>query len=163
MSYTVDMKMRFIWVGKTRNDLLRGLIADYLERISKFADCAVLEIKEAPHTKKTDTKVIKSREGKSIQEVIESQKGYNIVVDEKGREFTSEALAQFMQQRIEGGARQINFIVGSFLGLSPDLAAKSDLRLSLSKLTFTHEMARLILVEQVYRSFTIIHRRSYQK
>jgi 23S rRNA (pseudouridine1915-N3)-methyltransferase len=159
----VDMKIRFIWVGKTRNGLLRGLITDYLERISKFTDCAVLEIKEEPHTKKIDIKVIKSREGKAIREVTESQKGYNVVVDEKGRELTSEAFAEFVQQRIEGGTRQINFIVGSFLGLSPDLAATSDLRLSLSKLTFTHEMARLILVEQVYRSFTIIHRRPYQK
>lgn len=156
------MKICLVWIGKTRNGWLKALIDDYLQRIRRFARCSVVEVKEEKG-KKVNLSAVKARENKGILESIGHDKAYNILLDSKGRELTSEEFADFLSKRQGDRTKQINFIIGNFLGLSEEVRQQADMLLSLSKLTFTHEMARLILVEQIYRSFAIIHSLPYQK
>lgn len=86
-----------------------------------------------------------------------------VVLDQKGRELDSNGLAALVEKQRMRGAKQITFVVGGFGGISTALAGRADLLLSLSKMTLTHEMARLVIVEQVYRAFTILHRLPYPK
>ncbi|QQS32757.1 MAG: 23S rRNA (pseudouridine(1915)-N(3))-methyltransferase RlmH [Acidobacteriota bacterium] len=150
------MRFTFVWVGKTRNKHLLALQEDYLARLSKFADCSIGEVREFASAK------LREDEGKRILEKLRPGT-FVCVLDEKGKQETSKELAGRIQGWQERSVRDIVFVIGGAEGVSAAVAERADHRLSLSFLTFTHEMARVFLLEQLYRAFTILKGFPYQK
>ena len=150
------MKFRFIWIGKTRNENYRALQDEYLQRLSHFVKCEIVEIKDsAPH----ETKEI---EGKRILEKL-NQSPFVCLLDVGGRSISSPHLAKDVEKWQSAGFKEVTFIIGGADGVSSEVAARASDRLSLSFLTFTHEMARVVLLEQLYRAYTILKGFPYQK
>jgi 23S rRNA (pseudouridine1915-N3)-methyltransferase len=150
------MKFRFVWIGKTKDKNWRALQEEYLQRLSHFAKFEIAEIKESqPH----ETKEV---EGKRILDAL-PQNGFVVLLDVIGKEFGSHELSKEVENWQNRGLREVVFVVGGQDGVSEDVARRADLRLSLSKLTLTHEMARVLLAEQLYRCYTILNNYPYQK
>lgn len=152
------MRFRIIWPGKTRDARLRALIEDYSERLSHFVRCEVTELRELGRVDKTGI----ARESKRISDGLRPG-AVTILLDPEGSEWTSQQLADQVRSWESSGIKEVAFVVGGPRGVTPDLAARADKRWSLSRLTLTHEMARVLLLEQLYRAYTIVHGLPYQK
>ena len=139
------MKLRIVWVGKTKNPHISNLSTDYAARIKHFLPLEIAEVKEQ--------KLISSLE--SADRVV--------VLDPKGKSWSSEQLAAFLQQHMTSDPRRLTFVIGDFAGLPPEVKDRADIQWSLSPLTLTHELARVLLLEQIYRALTIIHNLPYSK
>ncbi|MEZ5429125.1 MAG: 23S rRNA (pseudouridine(1915)-N(3))-methyltransferase RlmH [Pyrinomonadaceae bacterium] len=150
------MHFRFIWVGKTRDKNWRALQEEYLQRLSHFVKFEIVEIKDGA---RHETKEI---EGKRILEKL-NQSSFLCLLDLKGRAISSYRFAKEVVKWQNRGLKEIAFVIGGADGVSEEVVEKADFSLSLSGLTFTHEMARVILIEQLYRAFTIIKGFPYQK
>ncbi len=150
------MKFRFVWIGKTKDKNWKALHEEYLGRLSHFVKCDVVEIREsAPH----DTKEI---EGKRILDVL-NPKGFVCLLDITGKQIGSDELARQVEKWQLRGLKEVSFVIGGADGVSAEIRDFADFRLSLSFMTFTHDMARVILLEQLYRAFTILKGFPYQK
>lgn len=150
------MKFRFIWIGKTKNKQWKALQEDYLERLSHFVKYEIVEIKDPAGSDK------KEIEGKQIVGHL-NPSSFVVLLDVKGKLIDSAGLSKTIEKWQIGGLKEAVFIIGGADGVSDEVAQKADLMLSLSFLTFTHEMARVVLVEQLYRSYSIINGFPYQK
>ena len=155
------MKLRFVWIGKTKSAPIRELVREYLDRISKFAAVELTELRDRNDVG-GDTERIIDKEGEDIL-TRTSGAPYMIALDERGRELDSRALAALIDKHRQAGTKEITFVIGGYGGLSDPVRKRADLVLALSKMTLTHEMTRVLLAEQVYRAFTIIHNLPYQK
>ena len=153
------MRLRVIWTGKTRDAHLRALVAEYLERLSHFARCEVSEFRESGATLE---KAGIDRDSRRISDGLR-EGAINILLDSSGTEWSSQQLAEAIQRWQDNGTKEVAFIVGGPNGVSKELSARANKRWSLSRLTLTHEMARVVLLEQLYRAYTIIHGLPYQK
>ena len=150
------MRFRFVWVGKTRNKNYLALQDEYLQRLSHFVKCETVEIRDsAPHEGK-------EIEGKRILEKL-NQTPFVCLLDVTGRGLSSPELAKEIEKWQNAGTKEISFVIGGADGIAPEVAASASVVLSLSFLTFTHEMARVVMLEQLYRAFTIIKGFPYQK
>lgn len=150
------MHFRFIWVGKTRNKNYLALQEEYLRRLSHFVKCEVVEVRDsAPHEGK-------EIEGKRILEKL-NHSSFVCLLDVGGRGLSSPDMAKEIGKWQNAGVKEITFIIGGADGISAEVAEKATLVLSLSFLTFTHEMARVVMLEQLYRAYTIIKGFPYQK
>ncbi len=152
------MRIRIIWTGKTRDARLRALIEDYAERLSHFARFEVTELRELGRTDKSGI----DKETKRISDALRPG-SMTVLLDPDGSEWTSQQLAAQVQSWEGNGIKEVAFVVGGPSGLADDLKARADKRWSLSRLTLTHEMARVLLLEQLYRAYTIVHGLPYQK
>jgi 23S rRNA (pseudouridine1915-N3)-methyltransferase len=152
------MRIRIIWTGKTRDARLRALIEDYAERISHFTRCEVTELREVGRTDKTGI----DKESKRISDGLRPG-SVTVLLDPDGTEWTSQQLAAQVQKWEGNGIKEVAFVVGGPNGVADDLKSRVDKRWSLSRLTLTHEMARVVLLEQLYRAYTIVHGLPYQK
>lgn len=150
------MKFRFVWIGKTRDKDWKTLQDRYLKRLSHFISCEITEIRESS---KGESKEI---EGNRILQLL-NPKSFAILLDVNGETISSHALAAKIEKWQVASQREIFFIICGPDGASDELAMRADYRLSLSILTFTHEMARVLLLEQLYRAFSIIKGLPYQK
>lgn len=146
------MRFRFIWVGKAKDKNWRALQDEYLQRLSHFIKCETVEIRDSD----------KQTEGKRILEKL-NQNTFACVLEASGQALTSAELAKQLENWQNKGTKEISFIIGGADGLAPEVAERADLRLSLSFLTFTHEMARVVMLEQLYRACTIIKGFPYQR
>ena len=155
------MKLRFVWVGKTRHAPVRQLVEEYLERVRRFAPVEVTELRDRNDIG-GDARQIIEREGEDILSRLDDG-AFVVAMDERGREMDSFKLADFIEQHRLSGTKQVTFVIGGHHGLSEAVRRRAGLVLALSRLTLTHEMARVLLTEQVYRAFTIIHDLPYQK
>jgi 23S rRNA (pseudouridine1915-N3)-methyltransferase len=154
------MRLRLIWVGKTRNEHLRALADDYLKRLSRFARCEVVELRESAAA---DERACLEEEGKRIQGSLASD-ALAVLLDVSGpTRWSSEELAAQVEAWQSRSVKEVAFVVGGHLGVSEEVRRRAQLRWSLSRLTLTHEMARVLLVEQLYRAFTITRGLPYQK
>ncbi len=153
------MRLRVVWTGKTREAHLRALIEEYLQRLSHFAKCEVSEFRE---TAGAQRKVGIDKDSQRISDGLRAG-AINVLLDPEGDEWTSAQLAKQIEQWQNSGTKELTFIVGGPNGVSVELAARASKRWSLSRLTLTHEMARVVLLEQLYRAYTIIHGLPYQK
>ncbi len=151
------LKLRFIWIGKTDVKYLAEGVDDYCDRLRHYANCELLVIKPAPAA--LGVAKIKVAETKAIIEKLAPGE-IHLILDEHGKAHTSASLAALIDTMRQGGTHRINFIVGGAHGLEMSMLTDYP-AICLSSLTFTHQMARLILVEQLYRAFTIIHGRGY--
>jgi 23S rRNA (pseudouridine1915-N3)-methyltransferase len=153
------MRLRIIWVGKTKNEHMRALADEYLQRLKRFARCEVMELNASRAALAREGI---AEEGKRIISALHSE-AYVVLLDVLGREWSSPQLASEIERWQVEGKREVAFIVGGHNGVSVEVSARADMRWSLSRLTLTHEMVRPLLLEQIYRAYTIIHGLPYQK
>jgi 23S rRNA (pseudouridine1915-N3)-methyltransferase len=155
------MRIRLIWVGKTRNEHVRALVGDYLQRLGRFVRCEVTELRESASG---DERGVIEEESRRIASALVRADGVTVLLDVEGRrEWSSPELAEQVERWQLEGKKEIAFVIGGHLGVGAELKARADVRWSLSRLTLTHEMARVVLVEQLYRAYTIMHGLPYQK
>lgn len=155
------MKLRFVWIGKTKSAPVKQLIQEYLGRIGKFASVEVTELRDRDDVG-GDARRIIDKEGEDILSRTASA-AYMIALDERGRELDSIRLAELVEKHRLAGTKQITFVIGGHFGLSDAVRDRADLVLALSRMTLTHDLARVLLTEQVYRAFTMIRDLPYQK
>jgi len=155
------MKIRILWPGKTRNQNMRELQGTYLEKINRLERCELIETKEAKGIAEKMGKKILAIEADGLEKHMKGD--YIICLVDKGKEMNSEEFARFLRERKGDSTSTVTFIMGGFLGLADRILKKSHLLLSLSKMTFSHELSRVVLLEQIYRSLTILHGRQYAK
>ncbi|HEX8177088.1 MAG TPA: 23S rRNA (pseudouridine(1915)-N(3))-methyltransferase RlmH [Pyrinomonadaceae bacterium] len=154
------MRFRFVWVGKTRNEHLRALCDEYLKRLKRFTRFEVLEVRESAQQAR-DAGI--EDEGRRILGGLHSD-AFVVLLDVEGREWTSFELASQIEKWQEAGSiKEVAFVIGGHWGVSAKVQERVAARWSLSRLTLTHEMARMLMLEQVYRAYTIIHGLPYQK
>ena len=153
------MRLRLVWTGKTKDAHIRALLDEYLKRLSHFAKCDVSELRESSGAAK-QTGI--DRDSKRISDGLR-QGSVTVLLDPDGSEWSSHDLASELRRWQDSGTKEVTFIVGGPAGVSEELSKRATKRWSLSRLTLTHEMARLLLVEQLYRAYTIIHGLPYQK
>lgn len=151
------MKIRFIFVGKTTERWLQDGIREYSERLEHYASVEML-IVSASARQEPARQV--EEEGQSILKAIGSR-DWVVLLDEHGQMLRSVALAEFLEKRTSAGISVFTFVIGGAYGLSEAVRERAKMVLSLSAMTFTHQMARLILMEQVYRAMTIRRGESY--
>ena len=152
------MRLQIIWPGKTRDARLKALIADYSDRLSHFVRCEIVELREEGRNERAGI----DRESARISDALRPG-AVKVVLDPAGVEWTSHELANQVRKWEGSGIKEVAFILGGPRGLSEELSARADKRWALSRLTLTHEMARLLLFEQLYRAYTIVHNLPYQK
>ena len=147
------MKIRFLWVGKTRNKHYLALQEDYLQRLSHFAKCEIVEVKDGGG---------KESEGQRIVQNLNPTSSI-CLLDVEGRSVSSHELSGEIEKWQNTGRRETTFVICGADGVSEQVAKMATDRISLSFLTFTHEMARVVLLEQLYRAHTILKGFPYQK
>ena len=153
------MHLRLIWVGKTKNEHLRALVEDYLGRLRRFIRTEVTELRES--SARTEREGIEE-EGRRIIGALHRD-AFVILLDVEGREWSSTQLAGEIEKWQTTGKREVAFVIGGHNGVSTEVTGRANFSWSLSRLTLTHEMARVVLTEQLYRAYTIIHGLPYQK
>jgi 23S rRNA (pseudouridine1915-N3)-methyltransferase len=146
------MRFKFVWVGKTKNKNWLGLQEDYLQRLSHFVKYDISELRDGT----------KDTEGKLILETL-NPNSFTCLLDVEGKALSSHDLSQRIENWQNQSIKEISFIIGGADGVSNSILEKADMRFSLSKLTLTHEAARVLLIEQLYRGYTILKGFPYQK
>ena len=145
------MKIKILFVGKTVDDRITSIVDDYLKRIKNID----ITVKIVPGAKKKySVEVQKSEEGRSILSFIDDSE-FVAILDDKGDSFTSRQFAEWLERR-QTASHNITFVVGGAYGFSNEIYDRADSRISLSKMTFSHQIVRAIFAEQLYRAFTII-------
>jgi 23S rRNA (pseudouridine1915-N3)-methyltransferase len=155
------MKIKIITISKTKSEYAEAE-NEFLKRLQRYAEVAVLNIKEEPITKNRSGNEIKQLEGDKLISKID-QDAFVIVLDQKGKDMTSLEFAQQIEQIRDFKGAKINFIIGGPLGLSGEVLGRANLVISFSQMTFTHQMIRLLLLEQIYRGFEILKGTDYHK
>ena len=152
------MRLRIFWLGKTRDSRLRELIDDYVDRLSHFARVDITELREGGRTDRAGI----DKDLKRISDALPPNATL-VALDPGGVEWTSEELAAQVQKWEISGTKEVALLIGGPNGLSSSLISRADKCWSLTRLTLTHEMARVLMLEQLYRAYTIIHGLPYQK
>lgn len=156
------MNINIICVGSIKESFLNDALLEYKIRLSKWANVKIIELKEEKLPKNYSDKDIENVIDKESSRIIECLKGYTILLDIGGKELDSIGLANKITE-IQNVSSTINFVIGGSYGTSKNLKGKVDYRLSFSKLTFPHQLFRVMLLEQIYRAFTIINNVTYHK
>ena len=154
--------MRFLWVGKTKNPSLLKVEEKYLKRIEQHFP---VQTSRVPDFKKSDPHQERAQSEREAQQIEKAlpPKTYLAVLDSLGEELTSPGLASSLAALMNRGVPEVTFLVGSHLGIPQRIKDRADLKLSLTKLTLPHELARVVLLEQIYRAVTIIKGLPYHK
>lgn len=155
------MNVKLLWPGKMKNAVLRDLQEHYLKRIRELAPCQIIETAAARGLEERFGEKIKEIEARGLEKHFKDD--YIVCLFDEGQEMSSQEFARFFERCSAGSARTVTFVVGGFLGLARRILEQADFRLSLSKMTFSHELARIILMEQIYRSLSIMKGRQYAK
>lgn len=148
------MKIAIISVGRIKKEYIKDGFNDYVSRVLRYAPIETHEVKDAVATQKTLVERSLKVEAERIAGKLRSS-DFVVALTDSGRGFTSKEFSGFMEKVASSGKKRICFIVGGSYGLHPTLIEGSDASLSLSKMTMPHELARLVLAEQLYRAFTI--------
>ena len=156
------IKIKLICVGKIKEKYLNEAISEYLKRLSGYCSFEIVEVKDEKIAPNTSDEKIKEIESNRIIEKI-NDRDYVILLDLRGKQLSSEEFALKMDSLVSQGTGSYCFIIGGSLGVSENLKNKADFLLSFSKLTFTHQMMRLLVMEQIYRVFKINNNETYHK
>jgi len=154
------MKIVLLSVGKTSNDYVKAEFVSYVKRLSHYIDFESIEIPNIKNSKNLSKLELKRNEGESIIKFI-LPNDYIILLDENGVNLNSIDFSKKMQKYMLNSYKRIVFVVGGAFGFSNEIYDLSNEKLSLSKMTFSHQMVRLFFIEQLYRSFTIINNEKY--
>jgi 23S rRNA (pseudouridine1915-N3)-methyltransferase len=153
------VRLRLIWVGKTRNAHVAALVDDYVRRLARFSRTEVTELREGTSA---DERALIEEEGKRIAAALTSG-SLTVLLDVEGRQFSSHELAAQIEAWQNAGTKEVAFVIGGHLGVTEEIKRRASVRWSLSRLTLTHELARVFVVEQLYRAHTILRGLPYQK
>lgn len=159
------MKIKIYAIGKIKEAYLKVGIEEYVTRIKPYCGIEIIEVKDEPISDNPSIKDIekaKDNEGKRVIKLLKNNE-YLIALDLNKEQFKSEQFADFLMQKLTENGSSISFVIGGSYGLSDELKARSNYSISLSDLTFLHQMSRLILLEQIYRSFKILNKEVYHK
>lgn len=151
------MRLKVVWVGKTRQDWIRTALDDYASRIKKYMPLELIEVREE---KGAEAEHIRSLECEKLAKHI-PKGGRLIVLDERGTSLTSAEFASLLGSYRDSGYSEVVFAIGGAYGFTPSFRSKGSKVVSLSPMTFTHQMVRVFLLEQIYRGFTILNGEPY--
>ncbi len=154
------MKVALVLVGKTVNKHFVELIDEYAGRVKHYIGFDIITIPELKNTKSLSADQQKQQEGELILKQMQAG-DYVVLLDEHGKEFRSVEFSSYMEQKMQTVNKRLVFVIGGPYGFSPDVYAKANEKISLSKMTFSHQMVRLIFVEQLYRAMTIMRGEPY--
>ena len=154
------MKITLLTVGKTDKDWVKQGLDIYVSRLKHYIPFSIVEIPELKNVSALTKEQIKSKEGELILKNIRPTDDV-ILLDERGKQYTSIELAGIIQDKISYAGKDIVFIIGGAYGFSDAVYQRSNSKLSLSKMTFSHQMVRAIFAEQIYRAFTIMRGEPY--
>jgi len=154
------MRLSIICMGKTRERFIQEGIAKYMRYLKPYTVVEIKELKAERVGDLKDAPLIRKKEADKIFNVAAAG-ALLVALDERGQEFTSHEFAAFVNGTLEAGAREMTFIIGGAMGLDEKVIARANKVMALSRWTLTHEMARLVLLEQLYRAFTIIKGKTY--
>ena len=154
------MKVKLLMVGKTRERYIDEGFKLYKKRISHYLTIEEQTIDGLKKTKNLLPLEFKALEGELIQKILKNQDTV-VLLDEKGKDFDSVGFAGFVQKRMNTGAKQLIFVIGGAYGFSEEIYRRADHKISLSRMTFSHQIIRLIFAEQFYRAMTILKNEPY--
>ena len=154
------MKIALWTVGKQHDVYVKGGIEEFTKRLSKYFTVEWQIIPVPKNATMLSEGEMKLKEGESIRQLLKDD-DYLVALDERGKELTSESLSQFIAQRADSGTKRLVFLIGGAYGLDKEVMNKAKMHWSLSKLTFPHQLVRLILAEQLYRACTILRNEKY--
>jgi 23S rRNA (pseudouridine1915-N3)-methyltransferase len=155
------MTIELAVVGKTGQAFVDTGLDLYIKRIKRYVNFSLNEIKTAKFSTKTPVQEIKEKEGLQILSRVDDNDNYVILLDENGKQMNSVKFASFILKRMQSGKKKIVFVVGGAYGFSAAVKKRADFTLSLSEMTFSHQIIRVIFAEQLYRAFTIINKEPY--
>ena len=143
------MKLTIAWIGKTKSAAIQSLTDEYIKRLRQYAETEGVSLKD-------ETALLKlcGRDGRAARRRL-------VLLDSRGKQLSSEELAQFLREHLDRNPLPLVFAVGAADGFTAESLGQSDLTLSLGKMTLAHELARVVLLEQVYRAFTILKGHPY--
>lgn len=159
-----SMNIKIYCIGKIKEQYLKDGIAEYLKRLLPYAKTEIVEVMDSKvkdNPNDFDITKAKNEEGDRVLKLIKND--YLIGLDLNKKEFTSEEFADFIEQKFVEGGSSISFVIGGSYGLSENLKKRCNSSISLSKMTFLHQMTRLVLLEQIYRAFKILNNETYHK
>ena len=160
------IKINLITVGKLKEKYWRDACAEYAKRLSAFCDLQIVELAESRLSDSPSQKEITialENEAKAMSQYLERKQALNIAMCIEGRQFASATLADKLNDYFVSGYSTINFIIGSSFGISEQVKKQCQLKLSMSEMTFPHQLARVMLLEQIYRCFQIQNHTKYHK
>jgi 23S rRNA (pseudouridine1915-N3)-methyltransferase len=157
------LRITLLWIGKTKDRRLASLTEEYLERARRMARVDVIELRDRGGASSARGEpAVLEREAEALIGSIEDG-DFVVVCDERGSQLRSEEFARIISHHQERATRRVVFVIGGYLGVAPSIRERADAVVALSRMTFTHEMARALLCEQLYRALTIVHGIPYQK
>ncbi|MBD5402272.1 23S rRNA (pseudouridine(1915)-N(3))-methyltransferase RlmH [bacterium] len=156
------MKIKIIALGKIKEKFLKEGIDEFLKRLTPYASVSILELSPIEIKDENLTEKVLLEEGEKILSNIKPL-DFVITMEINGKQFSSEEFASKIEDLTNDGVQEIVFVIGSSCGIGKNVSARADLKMSMSKMTFLHQFARLILVEQIYRAFKIIKGETYHK
>lgn len=154
------MQIKLIAIGKTDNKELEKLIQDYIKRLSFYTKFELDIIPDIKNAKNLSEAAQKEKEGELILKKIQASDDL-ILLDEQGKQYASTAFADYLQKKMNSGLKTLIFVIGGPYGFSNEVYQRANGKLSLSAMTFSHQMVRLFFVEQIYRAHTILRNEPY--
>ena len=159
------MKIKVYAIGKIKENYLKIGIDDYLKKIKPYSQIEIVEVNDEPipnNPNNSEIEIAKNKEGEKVLQLIKSSE-YLIGLDLNKKELESPAFAEYLNKKMENAGASISFVIGGSYGLSDELKNRCNDSISLSKMTFLHQMTRLILLEQIYRAFKILRNETDHK
>lgn len=154
------MKIKLLVVGKTQSKELAGLIDTYTKRVNRYLPFEIEVINDLKKAKNLPENTLKLKEGELILDRLRDSDTV-FLLDENGKQFSSVEFSRFLQEQLNRGGKQLVFIVGGAYGFDKAVHNRAQGKISLSKMTFSHQMVRLFFVEQLYRGFSILRNEPY--
>ncbi len=154
------MKIKLLAIGKTDDKSLQTLIRTYEQRLKHYVKFELFVIPDIKNSKNLSRDQQKEKEGEMILKELQATDEL-ILLDEKGKEFRSIEFSSFLQKKMNSGIKQLVFVIGGPYGFSEKVYQKANRKVSFSRMTFSHQMIRLFVVEQIYRAFTILKNEPY--
>jgi 23S rRNA (pseudouridine1915-N3)-methyltransferase len=155
------VNINLICIGRIKEKYIEEGMAEYIKRMKSYAVFKIVELKEEGNDKERERAM--EIEASEIKKVLEKNKGLNILLDIKGKHYTTEEFVEVIESKTVHGISTINFIIGGSYGVTDEIRNLSEIRLSFSKFTFPHQLMRLLFLEQLYRWFSIINNSKYHK
>jgi 23S rRNA (pseudouridine1915-N3)-methyltransferase len=154
------MKITLLVVGKNKTDYVKEALEEYQKRINKYLQFRIEELTGVKASKKNSEREIKKKEEEQIIKFLPSD-ALVVLLDERGKMYTSGDFAKWLQKQLISAKKNLVFVIGGAYGFGEKIHEKADMKISLSKMTFSHQITRIVFAEQLYRAFTIIKGEPY--
>lgn len=154
------MNIDLIVIGKTDSSQIETLLNDYLKRLNFYTKVSLVVLPDLKNRKTLSPETQKKQEGETLLRRF-SEGDWVVLLDEKGKQMRSVEFSDWVQKRMNSGVKRLCFVIGGPYGFSDEVYARSNAKLSLSLMTFSHQMVRLVFLEQLYRAFTILNNEPY--